>query len=99
MMHSPAFVLKNLFIDVQNSGMFADSKTFADAIPKSHPEFILNRYNVEKKTTDFDLERFVHQNFHFFKYSEPELKQRDITEHIEHLWDVLTRPADTPQFP
>lgn len=52
-----------LFIDVQLSGMFPDSKTFADTKPiKTWNEAIL-AYEEARLCEDFVLERFIRQHF------------------------------------
>ena len=52
---SPEELYGTLFRDVQNSHIFADSKTFADAIPLEDPVLIIERYHQEKDDPDFDL--------------------------------------------
>jgi alpha,alpha-trehalase len=52
-----------LFEDVQRSGIFADSKTFVDCIPKIDPQKIISKYNKLKSSRDFDLKAFVESHF------------------------------------
>lgn len=45
---SPDILLGPLFNDVQSAKLFADQKTFADAIPNSDPLMILADYRMQK---------------------------------------------------
>ena len=45
----PRVLFKDLFVAVQTGKVFPDSKTFADAIPKSSPSEILARFLVPGK--------------------------------------------------
>lgn len=86
-----------MFLDVQLGHVFADSKTFVDCVPKLAPAVIIARYETEKADPNFDLSDFVHHNFWV-----PEKVAGDYvsdtsvstTEHINLLWDRLSRPAD-----
>ncbi|GAA4442729.1 alpha,alpha-trehalase TreF [Ravibacter arvi] len=83
-----------LFRDVQMSGIFSDSITFNDCIPKHSPAEILAKYNTEQEEADFDLADFVLENFDFpdFKPQHYESRlDRPIADHIELLWEILTR--------
>ncbi|GAB3962049.1 alpha,alpha-trehalase TreF [Spirosoma harenae] len=96
---SPDQLFGSLFHDVQLSRVFADSKTFVDCVPKLAPENLVALYEAEKSKPDFDLSTFVHE--YFFvpeKVASDYLSDRTIstTEHINRLWDRLTRPADPP---
>ena len=94
---SPDQLLGDLFDDVQLSGIFPDSKTFVDCIPKLPPGELLTLYETEKDKPDFDLNAFVHEHFTL-----PDAVASDYVsdtavstaEHIDRLWDRLTRPAD-----
>jgi len=92
------FSLGELFERVQLENIFPDNKTFVDCIPKNQLSFIQDRYESEKHKTGFDLSLFVHENFslpedHFSGYVSD--SKRPIIEHIEKLWDVLTRQPDS----
>lgn len=95
---SPSDLYGRLFEEVQLSGLFADSKTFADAIARRDPKDIVDRYDVEKQTARFDLKRFVAEEFEL--PSRPASgfasQNQDVRKHIQALWPVLTRPKDTP---
>jgi alpha,alpha-trehalase len=87
----------HLFEQVQMNSVFEDGKTFPDCMPKSPMSKIVAQYAELKDTPDFDLKTFVLANFDLPKnngaafVSDP---NKTIVEHIEALWDVLTRPAD-----
>lgn len=97
---SPAERYAELFVDVQASGMFSDSKTFPDCVPLDAPETILQRYRLQRDAPGFSLQAFVREHFaretipddHYV--SDPDSSLR---EHIDGLWPVLTRePAEHP---
>ncbi len=60
---SPDLRFGQLFIDVQTSGLFPDSKTFADAEAKYHTDQILDRYAQARESRWFSLKRFIRQHF------------------------------------
>ena len=93
------FFASQLFHDVQMSGLFSDSKTFADAEPKSDFEAILERYGSTKHDPEFELNHFVEQHFTIRKLEEltSSILLEDISEQINHLWSVLKKPADLSQ--
>ena len=62
-METPASLFGDLFEAVQMSGLFADSKTFADAIPRTDPARICQLYVEEQQRPDFDLAAFVAAHF------------------------------------
>lgn len=94
---SPDQLLGDLFNDVQLSGIFTDSKTFVDCISRMPPDQLLALYDIEKSKPSFDLSAFVHEHFTL-----PDAVLSDYVsdtsistaEHINRLWDRLTRPAD-----
>ena len=97
---SPADRYQELFVAVQSRRVFADSKTFVDCAPLRDPETILEAYRAQKARPGFDLAAFVRCNFRpehppRSRYvSDP---SRTLAEHIEDLWDVLTRqPREHP---
>jgi alpha,alpha-trehalase len=93
-MSSPDILFGQLFIDVQLGRVFADSKTFVDCMPKQDPAEILAIYEARKSEPDFDLSAFIREHFHL-----PEQVASDYVsdttlptaEHINRLWDRLTR--------
>lgn len=87
--------IQALFDDVQRSQIFEDQKTMTDAVPLFSVEEINAKYEKEKNDKGFDLKQFVLSNFDFLgaKVSITREKQLPIDEHIEKLWDELTRTA------
>jgi len=87
-----------LFQAVQLSGIFEDSKTFADARPRFAPQDITARYVSAKSSPQFNLREFVAQQFELPRpVGEGFRSDRSQTmeQHIRALWPVLTRPPDT----
>lgn len=60
---TPSDRYRELFVDVQMSRIFSDSKTFADCAPKYDPERIMFRYYLAREREDFNLLEFVLENF------------------------------------
>lgn len=98
---TPQVLFKNLFIAVESAPLYADSKTFADAIPKFAPEEILARYREANPLSPEALKSFVAANFSLpgdaatpagVKSSN---ERAAITRHIDSLWDQLTRSTKT----
>ena len=90
-------LFKDLFVDVQMSGIFPDSKTFADAIPLSNPEQILTVYQSRKGNENFKLRDFVAEFFqmpHKYASGFQHDPTKSTSEHINSLWGVLKRKAD-----
>lgn len=90
------FFQSELFQRVQLAEIFPDSKTFADAKPKSSYADVLTRYAKIKDHTNFDLAEFISSQFELEQIGELSASQRstDINEHIEQLWQILRKPAD-----
>ncbi len=87
----------DLFTAVQLAGVFPDSKTFVDCIPKQPTATILTAYAEAKDQPGFELRSFVLE--HFELPPEPATNftsdsTRSIREHINALWPVLTRQPD-----
>ena len=103
----PQLLYGELFTRVEEEPLFPDSKTFCDATPKAAPEEILSRYRAAPPRTRADLEAFVRANFTL--PANPEVAARaaqspaqakvSLSEHIDALWDTLTRtPAEVPRY-
>ena len=90
--YDPAHDLGKLFHDVQMSGMFPDSKTFADARPLTDPA------GITQQVDGNNLAAFVQQHFEVPKpvgegfHSDP---SQSMEQHIAALWPVLTRQPDS----
>lgn len=87
-----------LFEAVQLAGLFSDSKTFADAMPRSGDAGpLLQAFEHERTQDGFDLERFVRR---FFVLPDPPVEEQlpvtrpDIEDHIRALWSRLQRRDD-----
>lgn len=83
-----------LFNDVQLNGIFKDSKTFVDSIPKLEPGLITEFYKKEKNKSNFDLKNFINENFILPSEEIREInlpEKRTMKEHIKFLWDILKR--------
>src|SRR5881409_2773550 len=96
--YDPAHDLGPLFQDVQLSGIFADSKTFADARPLLAPTEIAARYTSSRRSARFSLQGFVEQYFQLPRPVGESFRSdtsSSMEEHIRALWAVLTRPPDT----
>ena len=94
---SPDVLYGELFDEVQLKHVFTDTKTFVDCVPKIPSEEIVKLYLEKKSSSSFDLFSFVNEYFHF-PYSPKTNFCSDINistvDHINRLWDILTRPAD-----
>ncbi len=97
---SPADRYQELFIAVQSSGLFADSKTFVDCAPLFDPQTIVAHYRAQHASTGFNLAQFVHAHFAPVQRTPSEYRSipgRPLAAHIESLWPKLTRhPAAHP---
>jgi len=94
----PSQLYGALFQRVQTEKIFADSKTFADAVAKSEPGEIVRRYEAEHDHEGFSLKQFVGENFVIPDSSANAFKtapREEIHAHIDRLWDVLSR---TPRY-
>src|SRR5689334_18387307 len=95
---TPADRYEELFVRVQRERVFPDSKTFPDCSPRIPPARILEAYRRECMAVDFDLAAFVERHFAVQQvvakaYVSPE--GQSLAQHIDALWDVLTRhPAE-----
>src|SRR5688572_10145571 len=98
-MKDEIFSLGRLFEDVQMQNVFADGKTFVDCTPNSEPAFIQQRYEEQKNEPGFDIAKFVSEHFTLPKTYSTGYKSeadRSLIEHLELLWDELTRqPEDS----
>ncbi len=91
---SPDELYGPLFVDVQMSDIFPDSKTFPDCVPRSAPEKIVAAYLREKDRPGFDLKAFVMRHFELPRAYASDFRSdstRTLVEHINALWPVLTR--------
>jgi alpha,alpha-trehalase len=98
----PEVLFGDLFVAVQTAGIYADSKTFADAVPRASPQTILSEYHAAQSLSPQALKRFVDQRFEMpaDSVTAAELvpaaavsQSAALVAHIDRLWDVLTRSA------
>ena len=96
--YDPAHDLGAVYRNVQMSGIFPDSKTFADARPRIAPAEIVAQYDSVRGLAGFDYRGFVERNFELPR-AVGEGFQSDRSQtmeaHIRALWPVLTRPPDS----
>jgi alpha,alpha-trehalase len=96
----PSQIYGELFERVQTERLFADSKTFADAVARSAPDEILRRYEAEKNGAAFSLRDFVAANFIIPGDAQSDFKtapREEVRAHIDRLWTALTRePGRAP---
>lgn len=88
-----------LFHDVQVNKVFRDSKMFPDCIPLIQASQVDSLYQEEKTLPGFNLTDFVNTYFlmpksSFRFYSDSTVP---IEEHIDYLWDILSRKPETAQ--
>ncbi len=89
----PAKDMPQLFHAVQMSGIFSDSKTFADAESIIEPQVMENLFLAKNGEKGFDLKGFVEQYFTFRKkgHGHNILSSKDVMDHIKGLWQQLKR--------
>ena len=87
--------IQALFDAVQKSEIFEDQKMMTDAVPLFPIAEINAEYEQKKDSEGFDLKNFVMTHFDFLgaKISIQREDHLPIGEHIEKLWDELTRTA------
>ncbi len=94
---SLSFFDSELFAQVQMAGIFSDSKTFADAKPKSPYPEITSEYRKLRNNNGFDLGLFVNKYFDLPEIKEIKSSHKEETaaQQIEYLWKLLRRDKDT----
>lgn len=85
-----------LFNAVQESRIFSDSKTFVDAIPKTDPDIIRQKYRNNKTDDDFDLRAFIKTHFRLPESTDTAAPKtsNSMFGHINQLWEHLERKPD-----
>lgn len=89
---SPSQQFGDLFVAVQKARLFEDSKTFADAVPRRPVHDILVDWRRAGALSGQSLRQFVEVNFtvpHVGRDAPP--RGLPLAEHIDTLWDMLTR--------
>jgi alpha,alpha-trehalase len=94
----PSRLYGDLFSTVETSGLFEDSKVFADAIPRGHPSEILVAWDSQRRTPGFSLRQFVREHFTLEPavVSSLPATRADLCQHIAALWPVLMRTLRAP---
>ena len=59
----PEILFKDLFVAVQTSAIYADGKTFVDAVPNAAPRRILADYRAANPQSPQALKRFTDEHF------------------------------------
>lgn len=93
---SPDAMFPELFLEVQRSGLFPDSKTFVDLVPTATADHINQAFTESRTAVGFDLADFVPRFFkrEILDSAASEQGVNNPIEHIEQLWSVLKRPSD-----
>ena len=94
----PDEIYGELFDAVQSRRLFADSKTFVDATPKSGVAGILAAFGNVDRDDDDALRAFVAEHFSLPDDAGPDAPASGfppVRDRIEQLWGVLSRDADT----
>ena len=93
----PQVLFKDLFIAVQSAQIYADGKTFPDAVPDEPPDEILKQYSEQQPDSPAALGAFVDAHFTLPQQVVESPSPPDkvsIVAHIDGLWDPLTRTSD-----
>ena len=90
----PSVLYAELFEQVQLQRLYADGKTFADALARKDPADILAEYRAASASPGFSLRAFVDERFSVPQemasgYSTAQ--GQGIRDHINQLWSVLSR--------
>jgi alpha,alpha-trehalase len=91
---SPDELLGELFQDVQLRRVYPDGMTFVDLMPAHTLRKILKAYEHQREDPKFDLHAFVQKYFKEYLRSPDNYKtnpNHSIEQHINELWNVLTR--------
>jgi len=94
----PQELLDGLFVAVQSARIYADGKTFADAIPTLAPAQIVAQYHQQRPQTAEALRSFIESRFQLpeeIRTAPAVHAASNITEHIDALWPQLTRETFT----
>jgi alpha,alpha-trehalase len=97
----PSSLFEELYARVQAEGVFADSKTFADSVPREAPASILALYRAAPPADRSALAAFVAAHFDppdnaGGTEAQPPPDRASLGAHIAALWPALTRPPARP---
>jgi alpha,alpha-trehalase len=96
----PSELFGDFFSKVAMSGLFVDSKQWADAVPKRPPEEILARAHDLDYDSPQALGDFLNAHFELNPAAPPTVEPTrglPICEHIAALWPLLTRKTAAPE--
>jgi alpha,alpha-trehalase len=94
---TPSQLYGQLFENVQMAPVYADGKTFVDAVANDPPAAIMERYREERDAPGFDLTTFLARNFTVLPSKDSgyhSIAGQDVCQHIDSLWRVLERQPD-----
>ena len=97
-LETPQQLFQDLFAAVQDAQIFSDGKSFVDAVPNSAPNLILQEFRAQRPESKEALAQFVAAHFTMpsSAYAAPSPPQQvPLLEHIDRLWDELTRRTPT----
>ncbi len=92
----PSVEFGELYRAVEMANLFADQKTFADAIALEPPGKVMADYDRQKRLPGFDLRAFVDRHFeppHHFDVFRPG-QDRNLRAYISDAWEALQRKPD-----
>ena len=92
----PSVEFGELYRAVEMANLFADQKTFADAIALEPPAKVMADYDRQKRLPGFDLRAFVDRHFeppHHFDVFRPG-QDRNLRAYISDAWEALQRKPD-----
>src|SRR5262249_50921991 len=95
---TPRELFGGLFVAVQMAALYPHSKAFPDAVPKASPESIVADFRRLQPKPPDALREFVAARFELPSEhnAAPALPAgAPITEHIDALWNILTRESAT----
>jgi alpha,alpha-trehalase len=87
----------DIFKAVQSTAVFPDSKTFVDSVPNKNEDEILKDFHEKSTSPEFDLKKFVSENFTIAEpvaNSADKIDNTSMETYIESLWEILKREPD-----
>ena len=92
----PDAMFPELFLEVQRSGLFPDSKTFVDLVPTASADQINEAFQKVREDAEFQLADFIPRYFkrEVLESAVSEQGLQSPSDHIEQLWKVLKRSSD-----
>ena len=86
--------LRELFVDLHASELFADGKTISDSDLTTAPQEVLAAYRNQRNSPGFDLKSFFDQYFLPRQEKKSDYQSdasQEVEQHIRQLWEELTR--------